>query len=86
MIRVVYTPSFIKQTKTLEASVFEEVVQKIEIFKNPKNHKKLKVHKLHGRLRNCHAFSVNRRVRIIFEYVGKSEALLHDVGGHEIYA
>ena len=85
MIRVVYTPSFIKQTKALETSVFEEVVRKVELFKNPQNHKILKVHKLHGRLRDCFAFSVNRRMRIIFEYVGKSEALLHDIGGHEIY-
>ena len=85
MIRVAYTPSFVRQTKILEASVFEEVVRKIELFKNPKNHKMLKVHKLHGRLEDCHAFSVNHHVRIIFEYVGKSEVLLHAIGGHEIY-
>ncbi|MBI2065575.1 MAG: hypothetical protein HYT68_00695 [Candidatus Zambryskibacteria bacterium] len=85
MIRIAYTPSFIKQTKILEAGVFEKVVWKIKLFKNPKNHKMLKVHKLHGRLKDFHAFSVNHHLRIIFEYVGKSEVLLHDIGGHEIY-
>lgn len=85
MIRVAYTPSFIKQAKALEVNVFGEAIRRIELFKNPKNHKILKVHKLHGRLKDCCAFSVNHRIRIIFEYVGKSEVLLHDVGGHEVY-
>lgn len=85
MIDVAYTPSFIKQTKSLESVVFKNLKQKILLFKDVKNHKSLKVHKLHGRLDNCYAFSVDHKTRVIFEYLSKSQALFLDVGTHDVY-
>lgn len=85
MISTAYTPSFIKQAKSLERATFGTLKKKIELFKDPKNHKLLKVHKLHGKLKNLYAFSVNNEIRVIFEYLSKSEVIMHDVGGHEIY-
>ena len=85
MISVSYTPSFVKQAKSLEAPIFEETISKIEKFKDQKNHKSLKVHKLHGRLTDFHSFYINRNIRIIFEYTTKNDALLHDIGRHSIY-
>ena len=85
MISISYTPSFLKQAKSLENGVYQDLKKKIKLFKNPQNHKVLKVHKLHGRLGGCYAFSITHSMRVIFEYTTKSEVLFHDVGGHDIY-
>lgn len=85
MISVSYTPSFVRQAKALDSRVFNEAVVKIESFKDRGNHEPLKVHKLHGRLRDLYSFSVNHDVRIIFEYVDKNNVIFHDIGRHTIY-
>ncbi|MBI5742495.1 MAG: hypothetical protein HZA25_01490 [Candidatus Niyogibacteria bacterium] len=58
----------------------------MELFSAPENHHALKVHKLQGRLKGLLSFSVNYRVRIVFEYIeGGKSALFLTVGDHEIY-
>ena len=85
MLSVVYTPHFIQQVKTLESSLQEEIVEKIELFKNLKNYKRLKVHKLKGRLSGRYSFSVNYKIRIVFSYLSKNKAVLLAIGDHDIY-
>lgn len=84
-LKVAYTPHFVRQFKALEISLQEEVLEKIELFKNKKNHRLLKVHKLTGRLYKRHGFSVNYKVRIVFSYLAKNEVALLAVGSHAIY-
>lgn len=69
----------------LEKDLVEEAIEKIELFKNPENHKILKVHKLHGRLTGCYSFSVNYKFRIIFEYNSKKEASFLSIDDHDMY-
>ena len=69
----------------LEKSLAIEVFEKIELFKNEKNHKQLKVHKLHGKFSNCFSFSVDYKTRIVFEYESKNSAVLLVIGDHDIY-
>ncbi len=87
MIRVRYTVSFVRQLKHLEKDLFSEVLEKIELFKNEKNHPFLKVHKLHGRLSGFYSFSVDYKNRVVFEYApkNKKEVWLHFVGDHDVY-
>ncbi len=85
MLEIIYTPSFIKQLNTLESDLREEIVEKTELFKNKKNHKQLKVHKLKGRLSNRYSFSVNYKIRIIFCHFGKGEVAFLAVGDHDMY-
>jgi len=68
-IAVSYTPYFVKQLKRLPYNLREEAIEKIELFKDPKNHKMLRVHKLHGYLADQYSFSVNYHFRIVFEYL-----------------
>jgi len=82
---VSFLPSFVKKLKSLELDLQDEVMEKIELFKDEKNHKQLKVHKLHGVLLGRYGFSVNYKTRIIFLYLTKNEAVLLAVGDHEIY-
>jgi mRNA-degrading endonuclease YafQ of YafQ-DinJ toxin-antitoxin module len=85
MIKLGYKSTFIRQFNKLENLLAEEVIEKIELFKNPKNHDLLKVHKLHGRLNGRHSFYVNYKIRIVFDYISKSEVVLLAVGDHDIF-
>ncbi len=84
-MKIIFAPVFMKQFRALEDELREEVRIKIELFKNPINHERLKVHKLHGKLQGCYSFSVNYRFRVVFEYVSKNEVAMLYTGDHDIY-
>ncbi len=85
MLHIYYKPQFIRQLKKLSSPAQDEVIEKIEILKNKKNHKVLKVHRLHGKLKGTLSFSVNYKDRVIFEYVSKNEITLLVIGDHDVY-
>lgn len=85
MLKVHFKPTFIKQFKKLETALQEEAFEKIELFKETKNHKQLKVHKLNGVLSGRYSFSVNYKTRIVFTHLSKTEAVLLTVGDHDAY-
>lgn len=84
-MRIYFKPVFVRQFKLLETELQAEILEKIEQFKNTKNHRQLKVHKLKGRLAERHSFSVNYKIRIVFNYLSKQEVVLLAIGDHEIY-
>lgn len=88
MLTIFYTPNFIRRYKHLDPVLQGEVKDKIESFRTIKNHLILKVHKLKGSLDNTYAFSVNFKVRVIFEYQkNKKNVNLLYVGSHdELYS
>jgi len=85
MLKINFTSQFLRQLKKLNPSLQDEALEKIEDFKNIKNHEKLKVHKLQGVLSGSFSFSVNYSYRILFEYISKNEVVLFKIGNHEIY-
>ena len=85
MIKIAYTPAFVRQYKKLDRDLQEEVRERIGSFRNKKNHDTLKVHKLHGDLKKFFSFSVNYKTRIVFYWLTTDEALLEAVGDHEVY-
>lgn len=86
MLEIGYSSHFLRRFKKLPATFQEEVIVRIEEFKNTAHHKNLGVHKLKGYLKNYFAFSINYRDRIIFEYnKNKKKAYLLDIGDHSIY-
>ena len=85
MPKVSYLPKFIKNLNSLPKDLQEEAIEKIELFKNVKNHKWLKVHKLKGRFSAYYSFAVNYKVRIVFTYLAKDEAILMIIGDHDVY-
>ncbi|HUY05119.1 MAG TPA: hypothetical protein VMV62_00115 [Candidatus Paceibacterota bacterium] len=84
-MKVTYTRAFFKRLSKYEEGFQETVFDKIEEFGDVENHKRLKVHKLHGKFSDCFSFSVNYRTRIVFEYLSKDEVALLAIGDHEIY-
>lgn len=88
MIKVIYTASFVKGLKRVERKdeeLFEETLEKMELFKDRGNHSKLRVHKLHGRLANYWSFSINYKFRILYRPVSGDQAIFHDIGDHDVY-
>ncbi len=86
-MEVSYTPSFVRMLKSLPETLITEALEKIDLFRDPKHHDPLRVHKLNGRMKGRFAFSVNYKTRVVFSYLKKSpkEALLHAIGDHDIY-
>lgn len=85
MLSLIYAPIFVRNLNKLENKLQDEVLEKIEISKNPDNHKQLKVHKLRGHLKDCYSFSVNYRYRVLFSYLNKEEVNILAIGDHDIY-
>ena len=86
MIEVAFSKKFLRQFEKLEYDLQEEVKEKINLFKDISNHKSLNVHKLKGDMNHQHSFSVNYKIRIVFEYASsKKEAVLLVVGDHAVY-
>jgi mRNA-degrading endonuclease YafQ of YafQ-DinJ toxin-antitoxin module len=80
-----YKPSFVREFKKLPAELQEEAMERMDLFKNVENHKKLKVHKLKGRLKDFHSFSVTYSHRIVFCYESKEEVVFIAIGDHSVY-
>lgn len=84
-MEVTYSARFLRQLKKLDTPLQEEVIEKIELFKDTGNHKQLKVHSLHGTFDTYNSFSVNYTHRVIFDYVSKTKVVLLKVGDHNVY-
>ena len=84
-MKVSYAPNFVRQFKALDGALQQEILEKIHLFQDRKNHNVLRVHKLHGRLSGRYSFSVNYRFRIVFSYLSRFEAVLLGIGDHTIY-
>ncbi len=58
-MKISFKPTFIRQFNGLVLGLQQEAIEKIELFKEKRNHNQHKVHKLRGRLRGRYSFSVN---------------------------
>ncbi len=87
MLKLVYTSTFIRSLQKLEKKLQDEVIEKLELFRNKKNHAQLKLHKLHGAQKHLHAFSVNYATRVIVRFSKENIAVVYvlDVGDHDLY-
>jgi len=85
MLRVYFKPTFVRQFRALPLALQAEVIEKIELFKNHKNHTQLKVHKLKGPLAGRYSFSVDYNTRIVFIYQKPNSAVLLVIGDHDVY-
>lgn len=85
MIKVEFALSFIRNLNKLTPALIDESLEKIELFKNKKNHRQLKVHKLKGKLLGRYSFSVNYKTRVVFTYVSKDIAICLAIGDHDVY-
>jgi mRNA-degrading endonuclease YafQ of YafQ-DinJ toxin-antitoxin module len=58
----------------------------MELFSRTPFDRRLRTHKLSGKLEGLWAFSVSYDCRVIFKFLNGDEILLIDIGGHnEVY-
>lgn len=86
MIAIEYSSDFVRKYKKLDPALKSEIRDRLEEFRDMRNHQKLRVHKLSGSMKGLLAFSVNYSDRIVFEW-GKNKKIAYmlDVGDHSIY-
>ena len=84
-MKVRFLPIFIRHLNRLDPKLQLEAIEKIELFKDKKNYRQLKIHRLHGRLAGRYSFSVNYKTRIVFSYLSKNEVVLLAIGDHAVY-
>lgn len=69
-----------------DAELVDLFREKLSLFmENPQN-PVLRTHKLHGNLKDHHAFSIHTDCRVVFKYVDADSVILIDIGNHdEVY-
>ncbi len=80
-MNIVFAPTFLRRLKKYPPTLRGEVFEKVAEFRDVNNHKKLKVHKLNSNL-EIYSFSVNYKIRIIFEYQNSTKANFLTIGSH----
>ena len=83
-MEIFFTARFLRSLKKLPKLVQDEVIISVEEFKHIKNHQKLNLHKLHGKMKVYYAFSANFSYRVVVK-IEKTRAYIMDVGTHEAY-
>lgn len=81
---VVFLPKAIKLYSKLSSGLQEEIEETIELLRDSQNHERLKVHKLHGILKNFYSARVNYEYRVIFSYDGPL-LVVSLFGDHSLY-
>lgn len=82
---IIYSPSFLKSTKKLPPQILKSVENKEKIFRENPLHPSLRLHELHGKLKNKWSISITGNYRIIFERQENGDILFLSIGSHAIY-
>lgn len=85
-MKIVYTPTFLRQYYKLPHDLQEEAREKIAIFRKNPTTPSLHTHKLKGKLKCYCSFRVNYKHRIVFEYDTADTVALLQIGDHDVYA
>ena len=84
-MQIDYKPTFIRAYNKLPPELQLEVKEKLQLFKDSSNHERLRVHKLHGLLKQFYSFSLTYAHRAVFYYETKQNVIMVDLGDHDVY-
>ena len=87
MIKIGFAGEFFRKLKRLHPEIQEEAFKRLELFKDPNNHRFLRVHKLKGKYKDKYAFSINYQIRIMFKWLSKNKdhAVVLTIDDHDLY-
>ncbi|MEA3449906.1 MAG: type II toxin-antitoxin system mRNA interferase toxin, RelE/StbE family [Patescibacteria group bacterium] len=85
VVKIKYSKKFAKQLKKLPKKIIKKAITTEKIFKINPLHSSLRMHELHGRLKNAWSISINKNYRIIFERQINGEITFISIGKHDIY-
>jgi mRNA-degrading endonuclease YafQ of YafQ-DinJ toxin-antitoxin module len=79
------TPDFEKSYLRLPHRIQTLAARKDQWFRRDAFDPRLRTHRLKGDLSAYWANSVNREYRVLFRFLGPTEAIYYDIGTHGIY-
>lgn len=84
-MKIYYSSKFYREYKKLSKTVQKLAEEKESVFRENPYDTRLKTHQLSGSLKGYFSFSINHKIRIIFEFKSDVEIWFHSVGSHDIY-
>ncbi|MFZ2152770.1 MAG: type II toxin-antitoxin system mRNA interferase toxin, RelE/StbE family [Microgenomates group bacterium] len=82
---IYYSSKFVREYKRLSPEIKRMAEEKEKIFRKNPHDPRLKTHALQNKLHGFWSFSINRQIRIIFEFGDENTIWFHSVGSHDIY-
>jgi addiction module RelE/StbE family toxin len=82
---IYYSSKFAREYKKLPPEIKRLAEEKEKIFRKNPHDPRLKTHALQNKLSGFWSFSINRQIRMIFEFVDENKIWFHSVGSHDIY-
>lgn len=84
-MKIYYSSKFAREYKRLPKRIKLIAEKREEVFRKDPFDKRVKTHKLSGKLSGFWAFSIGYKYRIVFEFKSKKTVWFHSVGTHDIY-
>ncbi|MBM3257773.1 MAG: type II toxin-antitoxin system mRNA interferase toxin, RelE/StbE family [Candidatus Nealsonbacteria bacterium] len=84
-MKIIYSPQFLREYRSLPLDLKKKAEFKEKVFRKNPFDKRLKTHKLGGKLADFWSFSIDYRYRIIFEFKDEKTIIFHIIGDHSIY-
>ena len=84
-MEIEYSSHFRNAYQKLTVKVQKNAEQKEKLFRDNPYDSRLKTHKLHGKFKGFHSFTIDRKKRIVFKFVSPHKVIFLDVGDHDIY-
>lgn len=85
IIKIKLSTRFKKSFRKLHPRIQEKAIERTNVFRENPFDPRLETHSLSGRLKECWAFSVDKKYRIKFTFLNQGEVLFLDIGTHDIY-
>ncbi len=85
MLKISYSSYFDRKMKKLDSSLRPIVEERESMFRQDCFHPQLETHKLNGKWKDHWAFSITKKYRIMFQFLGNNEVMFEDVDDHDVY-
>ncbi len=82
-MEILVSPLFLRHFRKLSRDVQEKARRREKVFRGDPFDPRLDTHKLHGRLREEWAYSVDYSYRVAFLFLPNGRVLYTDVGTHD---
>lgn len=84
-MKIIYSAKFEREYKKLPDRIKNNAEEQEKIFRQNPFDSRLKTHRLYGKLKDLHSFSIGYKYRLIFEFADQNIVYFHSIGTHNIY-
>ncbi len=84
-VDIEYSSGFKRAYGKLDNIIKKKVERRVSIFLQDPFDRRLDTHKLHGKLKNFWAFSIDDKYRIVFSFASDEQVIFLDTDDHDLY-